>query len=294
MNWKDIGVSDPSSAKGDFHCQRASSECFDHPQCRCFFVPSIYFKKWSTRWRHLCSWVLSPRDGAREVLHMDGQFRPFLPTFQRDGISSQLPNYPKKASTSKPHLLRVGLRSWKQHSLTVVLSVQTDWLFPPFQKQDEIKQVVACHLGLKSNQSCRLGDFSEWMHGTFNVCIPVYISHWNRRPKNRVLIRFPLPYKLGETLNPGNMDEKVRSEAATYIWMRQNCPETPIPYLWGFGIGNNLHVRAVFRNALCHMLTMEPVHSAWKRSMVFAMSLSHPKFPTITISTISLFSLHSS
>ncbi|KAK6385475.1 hypothetical protein LTS17_001043 [Exophiala oligosperma] len=40
------------------------------------------------------------------------------------------------------------------------------------------------------------------------------------------------------------MDEKVRSEAATYIWMQQNCPEIPIPYLWGFGIGNHLHFTA--------------------------------------------------
>jgi hypothetical protein len=129
-------------------------------------------------------------------------------------------------------------------------SKRLDFFFQLFEKQEEIKQVVACHLGLKRNQSCRLGDFSEWRHGTFNVCIPVYICNWNRRPKNRVLIRFPLPYKLGESSYPGNMDEKVRSEAATYVWMQQNCPEIPIPHLWGFGIGNNLHVRAVFRKAL--------------------------------------------
>jgi hypothetical protein len=90
-----------------------------------------------------------------------------------------------------------------------------DFFLQLFQKQDEIKEVVACHLGLKGHQSCRLGDFAEWRHGTFNVCIPVYICNWNRRPKNRVMIRFPLPYKLGESSHPGNMDEKVRSEAAT-------------------------------------------------------------------------------
>ncbi|KIW85238.1 hypothetical protein Z517_00628 [Fonsecaea pedrosoi CBS 271.37] len=49
------------------------------------------------------------------------------------------------------------------------------------------------------------------------------------------------------------MDEKVRSEAATYIWMQQNCPEIPIPYLWGFGIGNNLHntLQLLFRQSVC-------------------------------------------
>ncbi|EHY60502.1 hypothetical protein ABEF92_004174 [Exophiala dermatitidis] len=123
-------------------------------------------------------------------------------------------------------------------------SQRIDFFLQLFQKQDEIKEIVARHMGLRSDQACQLGDFSEWRHGTFNVCIPVYIRNWNRRPRNRVMIRFPLPYKLGESSNPGNTDEKVRSEVATYIWMQQNCPEIPTPYLWGFGIGKNLHFTA--------------------------------------------------
>ncbi|PGH13212.1 hypothetical protein AJ79_03770 [Helicocarpus griseus UAMH5409] len=48
--------------------------------------------------------------------------------------------------------------------------------------------------------------------------------------------RVPLPYKLGEDQFPGNVEEKVRSEAATYIWINKHCPELSILKLRGFGV----------------------------------------------------------
>ncbi|OAA51237.1 Aminoglycoside phosphotransferase [Beauveria brongniartii RCEF 3172] len=57
----------------------------------------------------------------------------------------------------------------------------------------------------------------------------------NVRPQY-VMIRFPLPYRVGEATNPGNSDEKIRTEAATYAWIHQNCPDVPIPRLYGFGL----------------------------------------------------------
>ena len=58
-------------------------------------------------------------------------------------------------------------------------------------------------------------------------CIPIHVDKWSKR----VLIRLPLPYKVGESPCPGNADEKLRCEAATFIWMRENCPEIPIPFM---------------------------------------------------------------
>jgi hypothetical protein len=72
------------------------------------------------------------------------------------------------------------------------------------------------------------------MAGSFNVCIPVRVNR-AKSPSNRVIVRFPLPYKVGEVQHPGNAEEKIRSEAATFIWIRENCPAVPIPYLWGLG-----------------------------------------------------------
>ena len=60
------------------------------------------------------------------------------------------------------------------------------------------------------------------------------------------MIRFPLPYKVGEGHFPGNSDEKARVEAATYIWLRDNCPAVPVPKLLGFGFTNGMIMSVFF------------------------------------------------
>ncbi|KAL2864971.1 uncharacterized protein BJX67DRAFT_389567 [Aspergillus lucknowensis] len=104
--------------------------------------------------------------------------------------------------------------------------------------RDWIQAIVAYHLNLPVN-ACRVADSGDWLSGSCNVCIPVTVSGLNptSQPGNRVLIRFPLPYRIGEFSNPGNSDEKVRCEAGTYAWLEENCPDIPIPRLYGFGMG---------------------------------------------------------
>ncbi|KFY67716.1 hypothetical protein V496_01452 [Pseudogymnoascus sp. VKM F-4515 (FW-2607)] len=103
-------------------------------------------------------------------------------------------------------------------------------------KRNWIKTVVTHHLKLKSPALCQVADVENWYHGSFNVCIPVTISPWEgkEQPGQRVLIRFPLPYRVGEVFRPGNGDEKIRCEAGTYAYLQENCPEIPIPRLYGF------------------------------------------------------------
>lgn len=112
----------------------------------------------------------------------------------------------------------------------------------------EIEAVVSYHLGLTQTGNCSLAPLDDWVDGSFNICIPVHVKNWNARPESRVMIRFPLPYKVGEENCPGNAEEKLRCEAATYIWIQENCPGVPIPRLLGFSFGGNQcvsHVIAV-------------------------------------------------
>lgn len=102
----------------------------------------------------------------------------------------------------------------------------------------EIEAVVSHHLNLNGIEHCTLAPTSEWIHGSFNICLPVNIEIPGHTGK-RVIIRFPLPYKIGEETFPGNTDEKLRCEAATYIWIQENCPEVPIPQLLGFAFSGN-------------------------------------------------------
>lgn len=136
---------------------------------------------------------------------------------------------------------------------TNVLPVLTYW-----QKMDnfgsyllehkkEIEDIISRYLCLKGTEKCCLSPPPEWNFGSFNLCLPVSIINWKKRPGGRVLVRFALPFKVGEAEFPGNSDEKLRSEVATYAWIGKNCPEVPIPYLWGFAFAGGPSVSLVFR-----------------------------------------------
>lgn len=109
---------------------------------------------------------------------------------------------------------------------------------------DWIRAVVAHHLNV-SVSACQVADSGDWIHGSYNVCIPVTVSGISPalQPGNRLMIRFPLPYRIGEEFRPGNADEKVRCEAGTYAWMEENCPDIPIPRLYGFGLSTGEDVK---------------------------------------------------
>ncbi|KAM5441184.1 hypothetical protein MferCBS31731_003612 [Microsporum ferrugineum] len=101
-----------------------------------------------------------------------------------------------------------------------------------------IKSVVAHHLNIDPSR-CDLAESAEWLKGSFNICIPVTIQGWIRgQSKHRVLLRLPLPFKVGEAFRPGNADEKIRCEAGTYAWLQENHPDIPIPQLYGFSLSS--------------------------------------------------------
>jgi hypothetical protein len=97
-------------------------------------------------------------------------------------------------------------------------------------RKADIEAIVAFNLRVKK---CRASDIKTWFSGSYNVCIPVYINPPSK--VRAVLVRIPLPYKVGETKYPGNGEEKLRCEIASYLWMQENCPDVPIPTLFGFG-----------------------------------------------------------
>ncbi|QPH16134.1 hypothetical protein C2857_000696 [Epichloe festucae Fl1] len=95
-------------------------------------------------------------------------------------------------------------------------------------KRDVIEAAVRLHLGVRH---CHLGVREVWSSGSFNVALPIFISQ-----TRTVYMRIPLPYRVGEAHCPGNVEEKLQTEIATYMWLRQNCPDVPIPELHAFGL----------------------------------------------------------
>ena len=100
-----------------------------------------------------------------------------------------------------------------------------------------IRRLVTHHVPLSRSQQCEVSHRSEWQHGDFNVCVPINIANWR---KQRLMLRCPFPFMLGGS---DGLDEKIRCDAATYIWTSQSSPRVPLPRLWGFGLPNGLSVR---------------------------------------------------
>ena len=111
------------------------------------------------------------------------------------------------------------------------------------RNRKQIKASVAHHLGIAANR-CRIADIEDWIHGSFNLCVRIDVDADGQEDIGRqenpsakqVMIRFPLPFRIGENYHPGNADEKVCCEAGTYAWLQENCPTIPIPQLYGFGL----------------------------------------------------------
>lgn len=99
----------------------------------------------------------------------------------------------------------------------------------------EIEHTVARHLNVKPEEVA-LSEPCDWITGSFNTCLPIDIdSKSDSRLPSTILMRFVLPFAVGEDFSPGNVDEKVRCEAATYVWLGKKCSDIPLPRLFGFG-----------------------------------------------------------
>ncbi|KAG7148048.1 hypothetical protein HYQ46_003091 [Verticillium longisporum] len=99
--------------------------------------------------------------------------------------------------------------------------------------------------------------------------------------EKRIAIRFPLPYKIGESTNQGNAEEKLRCEVATYAWIQAHCPSIPIPRLWGFCFPGESSFTSLFRTPLLSRLSWYIRWSIrWRHTSVM-LSLAQVQFPRI-------------
>ena len=115
------------------------------------------------------------------------------------------------------------------------------------KSRDVVATAVAQQMNASYPPSCEVLPSSEWIKGSFNVCIPASVSDHEIQ---RVIIRFPLPHKIGELHFPGNMDEKLVTEAATYAFLDENCPEVPKPRLLGYALSDGRRVSRSGSNSI--------------------------------------------
>lgn len=101
----------------------------------------------------------------------------------------------------------------------------------------QLERLISRHLGVPTSEFVLLGQ-EHWVWGSFNICLPIDIKRTLLTTKlpRQAILRFPLPFRCGEDYSPGNVEEKLRCEAATYIWLRRSCPSIPAPRLLAMGL----------------------------------------------------------
>jgi len=111
------------------------------------------------------------------------------------------------------------------------------------RQRPQLLRIVSRHLGIATSDF-ELLEREHWVWGSFNICLPIDIkqTYWSTLPRQAIL-RFALPFRCGEDYSPGNVEEKIRCEAATYIWLQRHCPSIPIPRLLGMGLPGKETVR---------------------------------------------------
>jgi hypothetical protein len=127
-------------------------------------------------------------------------------------------------------------KDWDQlPALTAFAKTQDFCQYLDLHRAD-LEKLISRHLRISSTEFVLL-DRQHWIWGSFNICLPIDIkcTRRNHTLPRQAMLRFALPFRCGEEFSPGNVDEKLRCEAATYVWLRRCCPSIPTPRLLAMG-----------------------------------------------------------
>lgn len=127
-----------------------------------------------------------------------------------------------------PHgqLLSLESAAEDEHNLVLYIRHQRaaeSFLRLLWDRQESIAALVRYHLNLRNRDRCVILPPKLWIRGGCNLCVLVEVHITGR--SNRLVFRCPMPHKLAERQYPGTIDEKVRGEVATYVWMGEHCPQ---------------------------------------------------------------------
>lgn len=98
-----------------------------------------------------------------------------------------------------------------------------------------MRSIVDHHLAA-SPDACSIAGPDHWLHGSFNVCIPVAVfsSRGKKYPSGDAPISVTISCR--RSVCPSNSDEKLRCEAGAYAWLQTNATDVPIPKMYGFAL----------------------------------------------------------
>lgn len=125
----------------------------------------------------------------------------------------------------------------------------------------QLERLISRRLGIPPSEFVLLGQ-EHWVWGSFIICLPIDIKSTlvTQSLPRQAILRLPLPFRCGEDYSPGNVEEKLRCEAATYIWLQRKCPSIPTPKLLAVGFPSG---ESVCPGRVVSSETWEPLTRLW-------------------------------
>ncbi len=122
--------------------------------------------------------------------------------------------------------------AWHRSAVSAMADLQRQ------SEQGRLSSLAAHHLRIQAAR-CVAEPTKNWPAGSFHKCVPIRVDgpSTGTTAGPLLLLRVPMAHRL-----TGMVEEKMRCEVATYIWMQEYCPDIPIPRLYGFGFPNGRHV----------------------------------------------------
>jgi hypothetical protein len=194
----------------------------------------------------------SPRFGhVWSIVHGSSDLQPPWDTSKLSFLNIHFLVYQAALTCSWAVMSKVAISVSKWKQVTEEEALDDDWDMIPtltaFAKtrqfcqrlednRAQLENLIARHLGVPVSDFVLLGQ-EHWVWGSFNICLPLDINrtHNTSHLPLQAILRFALPFRCGEEYSPGNVEEKLRCEAATYIWLQRHCPSIPTPRLLAMG-----------------------------------------------------------
>ncbi|KPM39865.1 hypothetical protein AK830_g6701 [Neonectria ditissima] len=115
-----------------------------------------------------------------------------------------------------------------------------NWTRQLWDQRGSIVDLITEQLSLSKDDACKVLLPQYWPEGKFNVCVLVEVTRQDTTTE-KFVFRCPMRHMHAEDQYPGTIDEKMSCEAASYVWMQENCAEIRIPHLYAFGFADGGH-----------------------------------------------------
>jgi hypothetical protein len=145
------------------------------------------------------------------------------------------------------------------------------------EHRNQMEALTRHHLQLRK-ETITVAPCKEWIHGTFNLCIPIEVNYGHAC--RQFMFRCPMPHKNAEAQYEGTVNEKMSCEVGAYVWIQEKCPKLRQPCKLCFSTFNMM------------MLT-QIVYTRDATTLVYPISTSYTSPSPSSSSPPNSFAIHS-